>query len=93
VKYENLIVDTENILRKVLNLLEEPWTNQVLTYYEKRNSRRDRKVIQNPGINAPIYTTSYSRWKKEFNVEDKILFKKLAGDLLIKLGYEENNDW
>ena len=32
-------------------------------------------------------------WREHFTPENKDLFKKLAGDLLIKLGYEKNNDW
>jgi len=32
-------------------------------------------------------------WKDHFTEEDKKLFKDAAGDLLVKLGYEENNDW
>jgi sulfotransferase family protein len=32
-------------------------------------------------------------WKKYFTDEHKKLFKDAAGDLLIRLGYETNNDW
>ena len=32
-------------------------------------------------------------WKNYFTDEHKSLFKDVAGDLLIKLGYEEKNDW
>ncbi|MDD2923479.1 MAG: sulfotransferase domain-containing protein [Anaerolineales bacterium] len=32
-------------------------------------------------------------WKSHFTEEHKNLFKDVAGDLLAKLGYEENNDW
>jgi hypothetical protein len=32
-------------------------------------------------------------WKQHFTDEHKSLFKDVAGDLLVKLGYEENNDW
>jgi hypothetical protein len=32
-------------------------------------------------------------WKQHFTDEHKRLFKGVAGDLLIKLGFEENNDW
>ena len=32
-------------------------------------------------------------WRNVFTEEDKVLFKKEAGDLLIKLGYEEDLDW
>lgn len=32
-------------------------------------------------------------WKQYFTEEHKSLFKDVAGDLLVRLGYEENNDW
>ena len=32
-------------------------------------------------------------WREHFSDEHKQLFKDVAGDLLVKLGYEKNNDW
>ncbi|NOY98958.1 MAG: sulfotransferase domain-containing protein, partial [Chloroflexi bacterium] len=32
-------------------------------------------------------------WKKYFTDEHKRIFKDVAGDLLIRLGYEKDNDW
>jgi len=32
-------------------------------------------------------------WKEHFTDEHKKLFKDVAGDLLVRLGYEKNNDW
>jgi hypothetical protein len=32
-------------------------------------------------------------WKNVFTAEDKRIFKEVAGDLLIELGYERDNDW
>ena len=32
-------------------------------------------------------------WRDTFTAEHKDLFKQVAGDLLIRLGYEKNNDW
>ncbi len=32
-------------------------------------------------------------WRKHFNAEHKQLFKEVAGDLLIQLGYESDHDW
>ena len=32
-------------------------------------------------------------WREHFTEEHKMLFKDLTGDLLVKLGYEKNNDW
>lgn len=32
-------------------------------------------------------------WKQHFTDEHKKIFKDVAGDLLVKLGYEKNNNW
>jgi len=32
-------------------------------------------------------------WREHFTEENKKLFKDVAGDLLVQLGYEKNNDW
>jgi hypothetical protein len=32
-------------------------------------------------------------WREYFTKEHKALFNDVAGDLLVRLGYEENNDW
>ena len=32
-------------------------------------------------------------WREYFNEEHKKLFKDVAGDLVVRLGYEKNNDW
>jgi hypothetical protein len=32
-------------------------------------------------------------WRDHFTEEHKTLFKDVAGDLLVRLGYEKNNDW
>jgi len=32
-------------------------------------------------------------WREHFSAEHKKLFKDVAGDLLVRLGYEKNNDW
>ena len=32
-------------------------------------------------------------WREHFTDEHKKLFKDVAGDLLVRLGYEKNNDW
>ena len=44
------------------------------------------------------HSSSYRRgrvgdWRNEFTPEIKDLFKEHAGDWLVKLGYEKNNDW
>ncbi|MCK4582902.1 hypothetical protein KAU18_06255, partial [Candidatus Bathyarchaeota archaeon] len=81
-------------LTRVFDFLGEPWDEQVTKYYEIESPGRSMdKMPQNPGATKPIYRSAHGRWRNEFTEEDKRLFKATAGDLLITLGYEEDNDW
>jgi Sulfotransferase family len=54
-------------------------------YAGRERGQEDRKRFYRKGIAGD--------WKNHFTAEDKALFKDLAGDLLIRLGYEKNLDW
>jgi hypothetical protein len=47
----------------------------------------------NPGRSPTFRSGKTGEWKQHFTKEHKEIFKNVAGDLLVKLGYEKNNDW
>jgi hypothetical protein len=47
----------------------------------------------NPGKSPTFRSGKTGEWKKHFTDEHKKIFKEVAGDLLIRLGYERDNDW
>lgn len=47
----------------------------------------------NPSRSPTFRSGKTGEWKKHFTEEHKKIFKEIAGDLLIRLGYETNNDW
>ena len=47
----------------------------------------------NPSKSPTFRSGKTGEWKKHFSDEHKRIFKDVAGDLLVKLGYEKNNDW
>ena len=47
----------------------------------------------NPSRSPTFRSGKTGEWKKYFNEGHKRVFKEVAGDLLVKLGYESNNDW
>lgn len=47
----------------------------------------------NPTKSPTFRSGKTGEWKRHFTEEHKRLFKDAAGDLLIRLGYETNNDW
>jgi hypothetical protein len=47
----------------------------------------------NPTKSPTFRTGKTGEWKKYFKDEHKKIFKDAAGNLLIRLGYEKDNDW
>jgi hypothetical protein len=47
----------------------------------------------NPKKSPTFRSGKTGEWKKHFTDEHKKIFKDVAGDLLIKLGYETNDNW
>ncbi len=47
----------------------------------------------NPKKSPTFRSGKTGEWKKHFTDEHKKIFKDVGGDLLVKLGYEQNNDW
>jgi sulfotransferase 6B1 len=47
----------------------------------------------NPSRSPTFRSGKTGEWKKYFTSEHKRIFKQVAGDLLIQLGYEKDNDW
>lgn len=52
-----------------------------------------RLYKENFGKSGTFFTGKVGVWKEFFNSEEKALIKSEVGDLLIKLGYEKDNDW
>ena len=47
----------------------------------------------NPGRSPTFRSGKTGEWRKHFTAEHKKIFKEAAGDLLIRLGYEKDNNW
>jgi hypothetical protein len=48
---------------------------------------------RNEGIAAFLPKGQAGNWQRLFTGRDKALFKDIAGGMLVKWGYEKNNDW
>jgi len=46
-----------------------------------------------PGKSPTFRAGKTGAWREHFTPEHKRIFKGVAGDLLIRLGYEQDNDW
>lgn len=89
-RFEDLLQNLPGSLEKILNHavgrgfpLEVPQMQAIQQLQDSINPSR-----------SPTFRSGKSGgWVDQFNPENKALFKEVAGDLLIELGYENDNDW
>lgn len=54
-------------------------------YAGRERGQEDRKRFYRKGVAGD--------WKNHFSADDKAVFKEIGGDMLVRLGYEQNLDW
>lgn len=90
IRFEDLINDRDATLNTMLDEVEK-------TGYEIPTPREKALEILVEAIQPKKSHTFRSGktggWKEYFTEEHRDLFKDVAGDLLVRLGYEENNIW
>ena len=93
VKYEDLVNDPVNSIGKVFKFLglELISKDKLLNFYKYEN--QDEKHLQNIEVGQPLYKKTIGRWKKDMTAKEKEMFKKMAGEMLLELGYEDNLNW
>ncbi|MEJ2596856.1 MAG: sulfotransferase domain-containing protein [Anaerolineales bacterium] len=89
-RFEELILEREAALGRILDYLQERgFTPEV---------ERERAIELLKDAIAPRKSGTFRKgqpgnWQEHFTQATKAHFKAIAGDLLIQLGYERDNDW
>lgn len=90
VRYEDLVNDQG----RTLSLIIDHFCERVDTLPTGREQILNALLDSiNPGKSPTFRSGKTGEWRKYFTDEHKRLFKEVAGDLLIQLGYEQDNDW
>jgi hypothetical protein len=95
VRYEDLL---ERPIGEAQRLLEFLGVDSSVEKAKKcvERARFERKTSRKPGQEDP--SSRFRKgvagdWKSVFTEEDKRIFKEIAGNLLIELGYEKDDNW
>ena len=89
-RFEDLILDRQNALDRLLSYLEQRG-------FTPRLPRSQEIEILQQAI-APKKSGTFRKgqpgnWREHFSEANKTFFKEQTGDLLLRLGYETNTDW
>jgi len=92
VKYEDMVNHTATTMERLYNFLGLDMIpeDRLLGFYRNEIPERHPSNIE---IGKPLYKGAMGKWKKQMSEKEKALFKDMAGDLLIELGYEGHFNW
>jgi len=89
-KYEDFLADRHGTVRRVLmHAISRGFT----PFLSEEKAVYQLETMINPQKSPTFRQGKSGGWKTQFSEENKAVFKEVAGDLLIKLGYEQNHDW
>lgn len=89
ISYEDLVRNPRPTLEKILQFIEESWSEDVLNYGKQKHDIPDweagsRDVSQKPKISDE----GIGRWKTEFSDTERLIAASFADSMLTKFGYE-----
>ena len=90
IRFEDLINDRDATLDAMLDEVESTGY-KIPTPRQKALSMLVEAI--RPSKSHTFRSGKTGGWREHFTEDHKTLFKDIAGDLLVKLGYEESNDW
>jgi len=95
VKYEDLLENPEEELKRLLQFLGADASEQTVRQCVSAASFENLSGGRERGQEAASFFRKgiAGDWKNVFTEQDKRDFKAVAGELLIELGYEEDNNW
>ena len=96
VKYEDLKVDASRELKRITyeltgTDLPDIRSNKIVEKYSFQ--KQSGRLPGNANTNKYLRKGIVGDWKNHFNEKSRSVFADLAGDQLIKLGYETNKNW
>jgi hypothetical protein len=89
IHFEDLIHDRAAALTRIVEHL----LARVPLHADRRLILDSLEMAINPKKSPTFRSGKTGEWKRYFTEEHRKIFKDVAGDLLVRLGYERNNDW
>ncbi len=90
VRFEDLILNRRQALSRILAYLEER-RFECRVPKERALTALEQAIV--PRRSGTFRKAQPGNWREYFSEANKIAFKNVAGDLLIRLGYEKDQDW
>jgi hypothetical protein len=94
VRYEDLVRDTEGVLRQVCGFLGEDFLPGMLAFYHHARERIPERVRTNhPKTERPPRASDVERWRAKLPPTTVLAFETLAGPTMRRAGQELHFRW
>ncbi len=89
-RYEDFVSEREATLARVLDHAE---SRGLALKLPRAEALRVLQSAINPRKSPTFRSGVTGKWRESFTESHKALFKQIGGDLLVRLGYEDGEDW
>jgi hypothetical protein len=89
-RFEALISHREETLRRVLDQAQR---RGFPVNIREQDALQVLESAIDPRRSPTFRSGTVGKWQQAFTAEHRALFKEVCGDLLIRLGYERDDDW
>jgi sulfotransferase family protein len=89
IKYEDYIADSDVYIKEICKRTGIVYRNVANDFYKSEESKRTAaggKMWEN--VTKPVMKNNYGKFLKELSTEEILIFEQVAGDTLVKLGYQ-----
>lgn len=94
IHYESLISDPKKRMQKLVAWLGEDWDDAVLDAARRKGMvASEISESSSEQVSQALYSKSIGRWRKDMSPGDRQVFHRVAGELLVNLGYAKNDAW
>jgi Sulfotransferase family len=89
VRYEDLVLRPETLLRELLDWLGEPWSPSVLEHHTVQGARGGRVNVEGRSrVDEPIDTSRIAKWTKTMGEGQRAVVRRRLGALGAFYGYD-----
>jgi hypothetical protein len=93
-RYEDLVLEPRPALERLVAHVGEEWDAAMLAHAAAESPFRDAtRFAQNPEALGAVSSGSLGRWQRDLDARDRRIFKRIAGPLLVELGYARDDGW
>jgi hypothetical protein len=85
-RYEDLLADTEKVVQRVCDFLDETYTSEMLNFYRSQ-AKYPTDARNEANLAKPVIVDNVEKWRQSLSPREIRIFEAVAGDKLEEYNY------